>query len=79
VGKKKLGAFRAYRKSLVISSLGALLIVIFGIAVLINTMFIHVDAQGGLVFLFLPIYQWLAILVLVFICWLLKRSGFANT
>ena len=36
--------------------------------ILFDTMFIHIDAQGGLIFLFLPIYQWLAFFVLLFIC-----------
>jgi len=48
-----------------------LLICIGGIAAVFDTVFIHSDAQGGLIFLFLPIYQWLVIgvmeLILTFI------------
>ncbi len=35
-----------------------------GIAMVFDTVFIHPDAQGGLIFLSLPIYQWLVIGVL---------------
>lgn len=41
-----------------------LLICIGGIAVVFDTVFIHPDAQGGLVFILLPVYQWLVIGVL---------------
>ena len=29
-----------------------------GLAVIIDAMYIHPDAQGGLVFIFIPFYQW---------------------
>jgi hypothetical protein len=32
----------------------------FGIILIIDAFFIHIDAQGGLVFLFIPIYQSIA-------------------
>ena len=41
----------------------ALLVCVGGIVILIDTAFIHIDAQGGLIFIFLPIYQWLLIVV----------------
>jgi hypothetical protein len=41
-------------------------------AIIFDTVFVHIDAQGGLVFLFLPIYQWVAIGLLVFIYFLAK-------
>jgi hypothetical protein len=36
--------------------------------VLVDAFFIHLDAQGALVILFLPIYQWLAAFLLILIC-----------
>ena len=42
----------------------ALLTCIGGIAAVFDTVFIHLDAQGGLIFLSLPVVQWLVIGVL---------------
>jgi hypothetical protein len=42
--------------------------VIGAAAILVDAFFINLDAQGALVILFLPIYQWLAAFLLVFIC-----------
>ena len=46
---------------------------LFAAFILFDTMFIHIDAQGGLIFLFLPIYQWLAFIVFLFICSLVNK------
>jgi hypothetical protein len=54
-----------------IASIGTLLIVIGAAAVLADAFFIHLDAQGSLVILFLPIYQWLAALLLLLICFVM--------
>lgn len=47
--------------------LGALytLIALAGVAVAVDVAFIHIDAQGALVFIFLPVYQLVAVLVVV--------------
>lgn len=42
----------------------ALLIVTCGFALIIDVIFIHPDAQGGIALIFLPIYQWMAAIVL---------------
>lgn len=45
----------------------------WGIVVIINAMFIHPDPQGGLVFLFIPFWQWLFLLLSVLpVLWLNK-------
>jgi large-conductance mechanosensitive channel len=54
--------------SLVDKLICMLIISLFADYTLFDTMFIHIDAQEGLVFLFLPIYQWLAFFILLFIC-----------
>ena len=53
--------FKALNVPVVSRFIAALLICIGGIIVLIDTAFIHLDAQGGLIFVFLPLYQWLAV------------------
>ena len=63
--------FRSFRKkqySVVTAIIGALIIVLASTAMLIDALFIHVDGQSALVFLILPIYQWLACLILVLAC-----------
>ncbi|PCJ35519.1 MAG: hypothetical protein COA75_10200 [Cellvibrionales bacterium] len=35
----------------------------FGVWMLADAMFIHVDAQGGLVFILVPLWQWVALFV----------------
>ena len=48
--------------SVVLSTLvSSVLVCVGGAFLLIDTAFINIDAQGGLVLLFLPIYQWLLI------------------
>ena len=36
----------------------ALLVAGFGISVIIDATFIHSDAQGGLIYIFVPLWQW---------------------
>jgi uncharacterized membrane protein YuzA (DUF378 family) len=36
----------------------ALLVGVFGVWALIDAMFIHLDAQGGLIYIFAPLWQW---------------------
>jgi len=66
------------KKKVLIKTFSVCIFVIslFAGLILFDTMFIHIDAQGGLVFLFLPIYQWLAFFVLLLICAIVyKFSG----
>lgn len=58
------------RKMILIKTytIGMLTIALLSSFILFDTNFIHIDAQGGLVFLFLPIYQWLSFFLLLFIC-----------
>lgn len=52
---------------------GALLITVFGAWLTIEAIIIRPDAQGGLVFIFLPLYQWLVVAVIVLVGLWLKR------
>ena len=45
--------------------LGFILVIAFGIIVLIDGFFIHSDAQNALLFVFLPIYQWIGIVIVL--------------
>ena len=62
-----LQSFRKNPYSLNVAFYGALLILLSSFALLIDAFFIHIDAQNALLFLFLPICQWLAILILALI------------
>jgi hypothetical protein len=42
-------------------------------ALLIDAFLVHIDAQSGLIFLFLPIPQWLAALFLGIICLIVSK------
>lgn len=63
------------RKMILIKTvtMGILLISSLSCFILFDTNFIHIDAQGGLVFLFLPMYQWLSFFVLLFICAIVSK------
>jgi hypothetical protein len=52
---------------------GALLITVFGTWLTTEAIIIHPDAQGGLVFIFLPLYQWLVVAAIVVSGLWLKR------
>lgn len=52
---------RSARLTNVFGAAVAVLICVVGTAVVFDTVFIHPDAQGGLIFLFMPAYQWLGI------------------
>ena len=52
---------------------GTVLIVLASAALLIDAFFVHINAQGGLIFLFLPIPQWLAALFLGLICLIVSK------
>ena len=60
--------YRENRLPLVTALSGAGLITVCGIVLYIDAVFINPDAQGALVFLFLPVYQWIATGILVLLC-----------
>jgi len=51
----------------------SILVSLFGLGQIINVMYINHDAQGGLVYLFTPLWQWLALLILVLPILLLNK------
>ena len=59
-------------------AIGAALLAVFGLAMYGDTAFIHPDAQGGLIFIFLPLYQLvlaaLWIVGIVVVAWLRRQS-----
>ena len=56
--------FKEYKLSYYIVISGSEVIILTSLLFLIDTVFIHPNSQGAYIFLFLPIYQWLAILLL---------------
>jgi hypothetical protein len=69
------------RKKILIKTFSVCMLAIslFSGFILFDTMFVHIDAQGGLIFLFLPIYQWLALFVLLFICAVVNKFSKKTT
>jgi hypothetical protein len=59
--KRSIAAFVCF-------AVGASVISLGGAFAYFDVAFINIDAQGGLVFLFMPIVQWLAILLLLGVC-----------
>ena len=63
-------------------AVGAAVIGVAGVAAYFDTAFIHTDAQGGLIFLFLPVIQLIACFLLVVGCalwlWLARSRGAAR-
>lgn len=43
-----------------VGAVGSWLAVAFGVAAFVDGFFIHLDAQNGLLFIFVPLYQWAA-------------------
>lgn len=54
---------RASRGSAVALLVTAVVVAAFGAAVYVDAFFIHLDAQGALVFLFVPVLQWVGALL----------------
>ena len=54
-------------------AIGAGAIALFGLHAYVDAALIHLDPQGGLVFLFMPMVQWVAAFVLAAVCALLRR------
>lgn len=46
-----------------------------GIYIVVDSTFIHLDAQGGLIFVFLPVYQWILVGIFEFAGYILGRLG----
>ena len=52
----------------------ALIVGIVGLSLLIDVMFIHTDAQGGLAYVFVPVFQWAGLLLLSLPLFMLNQS-----
>lgn len=65
--------FRQPRIASWVYAIGAGAIALFGLYTYVDAALIHLDPQGGLVFLFMPMVQWVAALVLAAVCALLVR------
>ena len=65
-------------KAMVACFIGAIVISAFGIYASLNAAFLHLDPWGGLVFIFLPIYQWIASAIVLGICFSIESFGRSN-
>ena len=69
------------KRTILIKTFSVLILIITLVSayILFDGMFVHPDAQGGLMFLVLPMYQWAALFVFLIICgivfrWVKKES-----
>jgi hypothetical protein len=69
------------KRTILIKTFSVLILIITLVSayILFDGMFVHPDAQGGLIFLVLPMYQWAALFVFLIICgivfrWVKKES-----
>ncbi len=62
------------RKAIVTFTLLLSVIVIGGIALLIDAMYIHTDPQSALVFVVIPTYQWALLLLLTPLIYLFNKN-----
>ena len=67
--------FVSGKASTIIVILLIVLVGAFGNYALVDTMFIHPDAQGGLIFIVAPLGQWIVLLAASFPIYLWKRRG----
>ena len=61
-------AYRTQRQAMT-AFIGSLLVVCFGILLLVEGFFVHPDAQNALIFIVLPFYQWIGVMVLLLLIW----------
>lgn len=69
---------RNQNRSLIIAAVGIVAITIFGIYLLIDSLFTHKDPQSGLIFFVLPFYQIVAALILLLVCSLFKQQDLTD-
>ncbi|HEX8386962.1 MAG TPA: hypothetical protein VF576_12305 [Rubricoccaceae bacterium] len=63
-----LARFRS-RRARAVGLAGALVVAACAVAVYVDTLFVHVDAQGALAFVFVPVLQLAVTLVVVGLAW----------
>ena len=63
------------RKAIVTFTLVLSVIVIGGIILLIDAMYIHTDPQSALAFIVIPVYQWALLLLATLPVYLLNKKG----
>ncbi|HTF55901.1 MAG TPA: hypothetical protein VK661_01415 [Planctomycetota bacterium] len=62
-----------------ICSIGAIVAVVLGMWVFYDGIFVHLDAQNALLFLFVPMYQWAWATVIAIISWSLVLASRIRT
>lgn len=63
------------RKSLLVLSIGAFLITAFGVAAMTDSIFVNPDAQSAMALFIVPVFQWIALILVVGICKYVKNLG----
>ncbi len=57
------GGMRASRRGLVTLLVTTILVAAAAAAAYVDAFFIHLDAQGALILLFMPVWQWVAVVI----------------
>ena len=57
------GGMRASRRALVALLVATILVAGAAAAAYVDAFFIHLDAQGALILLFMPVWQWVAVVI----------------
>ena len=63
------------RKSLFVFFIGAFLITAFGVAAMADSIFVNPDAQSAMTLFIVPVFQWIALILVVGICKYVKNLG----
>ncbi len=53
----------------------SLFLVVGGLYLLVDAMYIHTDPQGGLAFIVVPMYQWMILLIIMLPLYLINKKG----
>jgi len=68
------GAMRASRRALVTLLVTTVLVAGAAAVAYVDTFFIHLDAQGALILLFMPVWQWVAVVIGIIVASLLPSK-----
>ena len=63
------------RKSLLVLLIGTFLITVVGVAALADSIYIDPDAQSTMALFIVPVFQWIALILVVGICKYVKNLG----
>ena len=63
------------RRALIINLIASLIVGVMGVWLIVDAMYINLDAQAGLVFIFVPAWQLIAVLLISVPIYFVNRGG----